>query len=259
MSRTLTEEEMKNELLRLAPFHHEVELPYGLSTYVPEKSRRHIENTRIRNLVNHAFPALLNACGGSFAGKRILDVACNCGGFSVEAAKHNSEYVLGIDIVDHYIEQANFIKNALGLGQVDFKVMDIEKLEKENVGQFDVTLCFGILYHLENPIHVMKQVSSVTKKIMLVDTNVMTIPTETGKPLWLMNFPPISTAMSNDVSTSLWRSGQKAVQFNPNETAVVEMLKFLGFSKVEVLKPVQEGLEERYYSGRRATFLAVRA
>ena len=33
---SLTEKELKQEIHRLAPFHHKVELPYGLTTYVPE-------------------------------------------------------------------------------------------------------------------------------------------------------------------------------------------------------------------------------
>ena len=262
MPQDLTKLEIKNEINRLAPFHHKVELPYGLSTYVPERSVRHIEYTRIRNLVKHAFPALIDVCGGSLKGKRVLDVACNCGGFSVEAAKHNSDYVLGIDVVDHYIEQANFIKRALRLRHVEFKVMNIESLERSKVGLFDITFCFGILYHLENPIHAMKQLSSITESIMLVDTTVMLIPTYMKfllkKPLWLMNFPPVSNSQSKDIGTSLWRSREKVVQFSPNENAVVDLLKFLGFSKVKKIKPKERGLEKRYYTGQRVTFLAIR-
>ena len=43
-----------------------------------------------------------------------------------------------------------------------------------------------------------------------------------------------------------------------NENAVFKLLEFLGFSKVEKLTPLHNGLEERYYNGNRCTFLAVR-
>ena len=101
MQKEFTEQEIRDEGNRLSPFHHNVELPYNISTHVPKVSHRPIEYTRVANLVKHAFPALIKVCGGSFQGMRILDVACNCGGFAVEAAKRKSEYVLGIDMVDH--------------------------------------------------------------------------------------------------------------------------------------------------------------
>jgi len=118
---TVNEQEMKSELHRLAPFHHLVELPHGLTTYVPELSRRDIERTRLPNLYAHVWPALLDLCGGSLTGRRVLDVACNCGGFSVEAAKSGAAFVLGIDVVDRYLEQAEFIKRALALENVEFR------------------------------------------------------------------------------------------------------------------------------------------
>ena len=261
MQADLTEREIRNEVNRLAPFFHRVELPYDLSTHVPELSRRPIEYTRVANLVRHAFPTLIDACGGSMQGKRVLDVACNCGGFVVETAKLGSAYVLGIDIVDRYIEQANFIRRALDLERVEFKVLDIESLDESTVGLFDVSLCLGILYHLENPVRTMKRLASVTKSIMLVETQVMRTPAFAKpfvrKPLWSMNFPPASTKESKYATTSLWHT-ERVVQFIPNEYAVVDLLKFLGFSKVEKIIPKQKGLEKKYYTGSRATFLAVR-
>jgi tRNA (mo5U34)-methyltransferase len=266
MQMSLTEKELKQEIHRLAPFHHKVELPYGLTTYVPEMSRRPIEYTRLSNLVRHAFPALLEVCGGSLEGRRVLDVACNCGGFSVEAAKLGAKYVLGFDAVDHYIDQAQFIKRALNLQQVDFKLMDLDKIDVSNIGQFDITFCFGILYHLENPVSSMKRLSSVTRHVMLLDTDLASISFKRRpfcgfffrEPFWLMNMPSASTSESTSVTTSLWRKDRVA-QFRPNETAVVELLKFLGFQKVSKLQPTLIDLEKRYYNGERGTFLAVRS
>ena len=48
-------------------------------------------------------------------------------------ARLNSEYVFGIDIVEHYIEQANFVKGVLDLEQVEFKVMDIDSVDESTV------------------------------------------------------------------------------------------------------------------------------
>jgi len=45
-----------------------------------------------------------------------------------------------------------------------------------------------------------------------------------------MNMQSASTSESTSVTTSLWRKDRVA-QFRPNETAVVELLKFQGFQK----------------------------
>ena len=73
-----------------------------------------------------------------------------------------------------------------------------------------------------------------------------------------MNMQSASTSESTSVTTSLWRK-DRVTQFRPNETAVVELLKFLGFQKVSKLQPTLIDLEKRYYNGERETFLAVRA
>ncbi len=257
----MTEAEMKSEIERLAPFHHRLELPHGLSTYLPDKNRRPVEYTRLSCLIEHAFPAILDACGGSLEGKRVLDVACNCGGFSVEAARHNSEYVFGFDIVDHYIEQANFIKRALQLDQVEFDTMDIDGFAESTTGEFDVTFCFGILYHLEDPIRAMRALSNVTRSIMVVDTDIVRVPALlqrfVHKNLWAMKTNPPATPDSQDATTSRWRTSE-TVKFVPTEATLVRLMNILGFPRVTKIEPKQEGLERRYYRGRRGTFIAMR-
>ncbi len=258
----MTPQEIQAEVNRLAPFHHKVALPHNLSTHVSELSRRPLEQTRLANLVKHAFPRLIEACGGSLAGKTVLDVACNCGGFSVEAARLNCASVLGIDIVPHYIEQANFMRRALELDQVEFKIMNIADIDQD-MGTFDVTFFFGILYHLENPVDIMRRIASVTGQYILVDTSVLRLPKITQrlvpKSLWSMNIPERPSKEFKGIGTNQWRSESSVVEFYPTEDAVVDLLEFVGFTTVEKIEPTQKGLEKRYYTGDRVTYLASRA
>jgi tRNA (mo5U34)-methyltransferase len=221
-----------------------------------------VERTRFASWIKHAWPSLLKLCGGSFQGKRVLDVGCSCGGFSVEAVKSGAEYVLGIDVVDRYLEQANFIKRALELNQCEFKKMAIEDLDEAH-GQYDISLCLGLLYHLENPVLAMKKLSSVTRSIMVVDTKLIPFrfitrrPITSRRPVWIMDLPPAATSESKDASTSLWRTGD-VCQFTPNARAVVDLLKFLGFPSVSQLEPTEKSLDKRYFKGGWGTFIATR-
>ncbi len=254
----IAENELRSELSRLAPFHHAIDLPYGLSTHVPDAQRRDVERTRVPNLIAHAFPAIEAASGGSIEGRRVLDVACNCGGFSVEAARRGADQVLGFDIVPHYIEQANLIKSALELANVDFRVMAIDDLDRAVHGTFDIAFCFGILYHLENPVLAMKKIAALTTDVLVVDSNVIKTPF-VHRPLWEMRAPRRSSAVSSDATTSLWRTEDVNIQFKPNAPAIEALLHQLGFGHIERIKPTVPDLEKRYRTGRRVTFVARRA
>jgi tRNA (mo5U34)-methyltransferase len=251
----MTEETIRAELERLAPFHHEVELPYGLTTTPPELTRRPGQQQRMSDMMNHAWPALLDACGGSLAGKRVLDVGCNAGGFAFKAAEDGADYVLGIDPVDRYIEQANFIGKAIGAEDVEFAQLSIEELDPEVHGIFDVVLNFGLLYHLENPVMGMRKIADVTGRLMIVDTNV---DPDVDGPYWQLNVANQVSLDSKSASTSLWRSEAAQAQFLPSPEGVEVLLEFLGFEEVARLLPKPE-LHKRYTSGKRVTYLALRA
>jgi len=254
-----SEDQIRARVQELAPFHHSVELPYGLNTFVPSASHRDVERTRIASIMRHGWPQLLAACGGSLQGKRVLDIACNCGGFSVAAVEAGAEFVLGIDVVDRYLEQAEFIREARGHKNLEFRNVDVYDLTQETVGTFDVVLCFGILYHLEDPIRGMKAMAALATHAILVDTYLMN-PRYVGRflrkySLWKMQV--VGEREPAGVTTNLWRTRQ-SVQFAPTERSVLDLLAFLGFGRVEFLSPNEKDLEIRYYKRNRGTFLGVR-
>lgn len=252
----LTKQEIEATVRRLAPFHHDVELPYGLSTQPPDLSRREGELMRVHDVMVQAWPAMLEMCGGSLAGRRVLDVGANCGGFTLQAVRDGAEQALGIDVADHYIEQAQFLKEALEVDEVEFRKMAIDELEPELVGSFDVSLCLGVLYHLENPVLEMRKLAAVTRRLMVVDSQLDT--RRPNAPYWRMNIAGATGRDPKGASTSLWRSEQPACQFLPTSAAVKMLLEFLGFPTVVQLEPTDE-LSERYLTGRRATFIATRS
>jgi tRNA (mo5U34)-methyltransferase len=260
--RTKTKAELQAEIEALAPFHHTIDLPHGLSTFVPSHARQERDRTRMQTLIAHAWPRILEACGGTLAGKRVLDIACNCGGFSTYAAKAGAKYVLGIDIEPHYLKQANFIRETLDLQNLEFQQMSLDELDPEKHGVFDLVLCFGILYHLESPVLSLKRISAVTSKVLVVDTSLLRVP-YIGRllerwPLWHMRRVLAVNSDATDIATSRWRP-KEFCQFSPNSNAVISLLEYSGFSGIEKLTPKESGLEKRYYTGQRATFIGRKA
>jgi 2-polyprenyl-3-methyl-5-hydroxy-6-metoxy-1,4-benzoquinol methylase len=239
----MTEQQIRDRIRDLAPFHHSIDLPYGLNT-LSENPPGVGHGNRMSRLMSNGWPALLNACGGSLDGLTVLDVACNCGGYTVEAAKAGAKRVLGFDVVDRYIEQGNFAKEALAhdLQGIEFRKLSVEDVSPETLGTFDVTLCFGILYHMQDPVRTMQSIASVTTKILFVGTKTFHPPTrwprrELSQSLWRMNIrkpdPQAGTA-------NLWVDKPR-VQFEPTPRAVIDLLRYLGFSKVTNLPSTENG------------------
>ncbi len=229
----------------------EIREAQGFETPAPEE-----ENRRVQNLINHSFPPRLKLLGGSFEGLRVFDAASNAGSFSVETARLGASHVLGFDVVDRYVEQANFVKTALGVENVEFTKMDLYEHSEESVGMFDVTFCFGLLYHLEDPVDGMRKLASVTRKDMLVDTNTML--GDDNAPLWRMSTPSVASEENLEGSSiNLWRD-HAYCQMKPNAAAARRLLKALGFDDVRRVRPRTGDLPSAYHEGRRRIFLAAR-
>lgn len=139
---------------------------------------------------------------------------------------------------------------------MEFRKLDLYELSGESVGMFDVTFCFGLLYHLEDPVGGMRKLVSVTWRAILVDTN--TMPGDDNAPLWRMSTPSVASDENVEGSwTNLWRD-RAYCQMKPNAAAVRRLLKVLGFDDVRRVRPKTENLPPAYHEGRRRTFIAAR-
>ena len=90
----------------------------------------------------HAIPADLH-------GRRVLDIGCNAGFYSLELARRGAS-VLAIDHDERYLAQARFAADVEGL-PVTFRklsVYDVALLGE----RFDIVLFLGVFYHLRHPL-----------------------------------------------------------------------------------------------------------
>ena len=81
---------------------------------------------------------------------RVLDVGCNAGLHSFTAAQYCKE-VVGIDVSEEFIEQAQFLKtvwekNHDYVSKVSFKISDVHE-ELEMIKNFNVIFLLKVLYH----------------------------------------------------------------------------------------------------------------
>ena len=70
----------------------------------------------------------------------------------------------------------------LGVKQFATRKVDLEDAKAAEIGVHDVTLMLGLLYHLENPVRVLRLARAVTRKMMVIETQV--VPHMSGMVDW---------------------------------------------------------------------------
>lgn len=170
-----------DSILSEEPFYHDIELPGGVLT-APE-------TYRMRFFEEAFWPSVMNLTGGTLIGKSVLDVGCNCGGFSFLAKRYGAAEVVGIDIRKAHIRQAELLKTALGMTDITFINSDI-KTYSENITEkyFDLVLLMGVMYHFSDPIGEFEAISRISKQHIVIDSHVhhSTNPQYEEIPMWTM-------------------------------------------------------------------------
>lgn len=145
-----------------------------------------------------------------------LDAGCGIGYFSELLAALNFS-VTAIDARQENIDEAK--RRFPG---IDFVTRDVEDQQVQGLGSFDLVLCFGLLYHLENPFHAIRNLFALTAKLLVIET----IVTSHDLPMAAL----VDEYVAEDQSIH-------SVAFIPSESAFIKMLFRSGF--VHVYKTVQ--------------------
>jgi SAM-dependent methyltransferase len=158
----------------LGPWHIDIEVAPGVRTsqgnVKPGDGTKlaigTVDPNEIRPLLEAIYPQGLG-------GKRFLDVACNGGGYSIVASDLGADYVFGFDVREHWIRQAEFLKQRLAPDDesIRFALCDLMEIDREiGASSFDVCLFKGIFYHLPDPVAGLKKVADRTSEIIILDT-----------------------------------------------------------------------------------------
>lgn len=106
--------------------------------------------------------------------KRALDVGTWDGWFAFELAKRGAE-VVAIDVWDN--PRFREMRKLLGLeDRVDYRLMDVYDVSPGSLGQFDIVMFMGVLYHLKHPLLGLEKVCAVTREVACVDSFVLREP-----------------------------------------------------------------------------------
>jgi SAM-dependent methyltransferase len=102
---------------------------------------------------------------------RIADLGCLEGGYTVGFARMGFD-VLGIEIRDSNLAACEYVRSKTNLPNLKF-VKD-NALNVAKYGAFDAVFCCGLFYHLDSPKQFLQILSSVTTKVLILQTHFST-------------------------------------------------------------------------------------
>jgi FkbM family methyltransferase len=226
----LPSQRLKSSPREVQPIRLTTEITINLTPFDQREYRRLIEarGETIRRVVTKLKPAL----GLSNA----LDAGCGVGFFSQTLVECGVN-VCGFDARAENVEEAR--RRFPG---IPFGLADVEDRGISHLGRFDLVLCFGLLYHLENPVLAIRNLRAITEKCLLLES--MCVPDE--RPAFLLREEP----GQQDQSVT-------EVACYPSEGSLVKMLYRSGFRNVyRVMElPDHEDFRETADRSRKRTML----
>ncbi len=120
--------------------------------------------------INRARLAHLDSLGLPLSSKRVLDVGCGVGHHGAFYAERGCS-VLCVDAREENIRALR-----RRYPQLEAHVADVETDDLSRLGNFDIVHCYGLLYHLENPLAALRNIAAVCQGILLLETIVCDHP-----------------------------------------------------------------------------------
>jgi tRNA (mo5U34)-methyltransferase len=158
-------------------------------------------------------------------GRSVLDIGAWDGFYSFEAERRGADRVLATDSFcwggPGWGTKAGFelARQALN-SKVEDKEIDVLEITPQRIGTFDLVLFLGVLYHMRHPLLALEKVFSVTGDQLILSTHTSMLHMK--QPV--MRFYP-KGELGGD-QTNWW---------GPNAIAVKDMLKDVGFRRVEII------------------------
>jgi tRNA (mo5U34)-methyltransferase len=105
-------------------------------------------------------------------GKRVLDLFSGNGVFSVVAALAGAREVVGVEFAEDRVRCAEFVASTLPSDcRFVFKHGDVYRIAEYFKEPFDVVLCFGGLYHIADPAFILRQIGTLTRERLILQTS----------------------------------------------------------------------------------------
>ncbi|MBZ5594376.1 MAG: methyltransferase domain-containing protein [Acidobacteriia bacterium] len=191
---------------------------------------------------------------------RCIDVGCHEGYYSVAMARKGVREVRGIDLRESNLVKARFVAEVLGLRNVVYEQGNCEDLPADDIGQYELCLFLGLLYHLENPMLCLRKICRVTSELCVIETQVIDEVdgvAEWGAREWTRPYHGVLALIdeSGEFYHENPETGASPLATCPSPNALRFMLEQAGFRRVEFVE-APPGAYEQHRRGKRVVCAA---
>ena len=191
--------------------------------------------------------------GDTLAGHNAIDIACHQGWFATQLAQWNADDVLAIDARAEHVADTTLIRDALNLSNLRVAQSDVHALEPTKLGQFDLVLMLGLIYHLENPIGALRQAHALTRHMCVVETQIvpgMTGMVDYGSYRFVRPLKGSFGIIDETDDTHGPEASTTGICLVPSLEALFWIMRKIGFARVEQVPPPEDAYEQLRYGKR---------
>ena len=202
---------------------------------------------------------------------RLADLGCLEGGYAVEFARMGFQ-VLGVEVRKENFAACQYVKANTRLPLLDFVCDNAWNIAR--YGSFHAVFCCGLLYHLDRPKKFLETLSSVTKKLLIVQTHFSTDQASRKFPLsdvteneglrgrWYTEFANDDAFQNRE--TVKWASWDNRRSFWISRDYLLQAIRDIGFDVVleqfdglgaNIVESMNSGY---YHTDDRGTFIGIK-
>ncbi len=208
--------ELTTQLEQLAPWDFWFQLAPGVTTNSNNVTRNRIVCRS--HLISRTIETLL---GKNAHQARILDMGCHSGFFSLDMASRGVQHITGVELREENIRQARFLQSHYALDNIEFIQSDIMEWQPDM--PYSVVMNLGLLYHVIDPISLVRKTYDWCTDFAVIDT--------------VCHKEPVSAyiaAFNKDTSRS--GEGRYTAELHPTYRALIDTMHDAGFTDlIEVI------------------------
>lgn len=191
--------------------------------------------------------------GDDYSELSALDLASHQGWFAVRMAQAGFGRVHGIDARASHVADSRLVAEIYGLDRLSFDQGDIHELDPAALGEFDVVLMLGLLYHLENPVGALRTCRALCRRLCLIETQIvpgMSGFVDYGGYRYVRPLKGSFGIIDETADTHGPEASVTGICLVPSLEALLWILEKVGFASATVLEPPEDAYEQLRYHKR---------